>query len=104
MRELSAALLRRMSQGLPSDPRVVVSGNAAVPWELLGMLDAELSSYRLFMLNAPRGVPCRPGLVLETPFVGPGMRGRAELAYFPSRLSQVPQLFAGPLPPDVVCL
>ncbi len=104
MRELSAALLRRMRESLPPDPRIVVSGNGAVPWELLGMLDAELPGYRLFMLNAPRGIPCRPGVVLETPFVGPGMRKRPGLAYFPSRLSQVPDLFAGPLPPDVVCL
>jgi acyl-CoA hydrolase len=82
----------------------VASGNAAVPWRLLAMLDAELEHYRLFMLNAPVGVPCRAGVVLETPFVGPGMRGRSGLSYIPSRLSQVPHLFAGPLPPDIVCL
>jgi len=104
MRELTAALLGRMLQRLPAIPRVVVSGNAAVPWELLSMLDTHLERYRLFMLNAPSGIPCRPGVALETPFVGPGMRGRTGLSYIPSRLSQVPHLFAGPLPPDIVCL
>jgi acyl-CoA hydrolase len=104
MRELSADLLQRLTETLPAVPRVVMGGNAAVPWQLLDLLDRALPEYRLFMLNAPRGVPCRPGVVLETPFVGPGMRGQAGLAYFPSRLSQVPHLFAGPLPPDVVCL
>jgi acyl-CoA hydrolase len=93
-----------MRGGLPAVPRIVASGNAAVPWRLLAMLDAELEHYRLFMLNAPVGVPCRAGVVLETPFVGPGMRGRSGLSYIPSRLSQVPHLFAGPLPPDIVCL
>jgi acyl-CoA hydrolase len=104
MRELSATLLGRLRKSLPAVPRIVASGNGAVPWQLLAMLDGHLERYRLFMLNAPLGVPCRPGVVLETPFVGPGMRGRAGLSYIPSRLSQVPHLFAGPLPPDVVCL
>lgn len=82
----------------------MASGNAAVPWELMVMIDTSLPRYRLFMLNAPRGIPCRPGVVHETPFVGPGMRGRPGLSYIPSRLSQVPSLFAGALPPDLVCL
>ena len=82
--------------------RVVASGNGAVPWTLLHALDAALESYRLFMLNAPIGVPDRPGVVLETPFVGAGMRGRAGLAYLPSRLSLVPALLREHVPPDVV--
>ena len=41
-------------------------------------------------------------MTLESPFVGPGMRGRARLRYFPCRLSLVPALLASALPPDVV--
>jgi acyl-CoA hydrolase len=90
--------------GVPAQPRVVVSGNHATPHELLGALDAELESYRLFALNAQRGIPSRDGVVPETVFVGPGMRGHALLAYVPSRLSLVPRLFATTLLPDVVVL
>jgi hypothetical protein len=36
-----------------AQPRVAVSGNAAVPWQLLRAVDAALPAYRLFMLNAP---------------------------------------------------
>jgi len=41
-------------------------------------------------------------VTLESPFVGPGMRGRGRLRYFPCRLSLVPALLASTLPPDVV--
>jgi acyl-CoA hydrolase len=47
-------------------------------------------------------VPDRDGVTLESPFVGPGMRGRERLRYFPCRLSLVPVLLAGPLSPDMV--
>jgi acyl-CoA hydrolase len=87
---------------LPGLPRVVAGGNFATPWRALAVLDAAVAEYRLFMLNAQRGVPDRDGVVLESPFVGPGMRGRPGLRYFPCRLSLVPVLLAGPLPPDVV--
>ncbi|MEO9222870.1 MAG: hypothetical protein ABI251_14075 [Mycobacteriaceae bacterium] len=44
-------------------------------------------------------------MICETPFVGPGMRGRGRrLDYLPMRLSVVPQLFARSRPPDVVLL
>lgn len=84
--------------------RVVVAGNHAVPWEALRVLDGALSSYRLFMLNAPRGVPQRDGVVLESPFVGPGMRDAPGLSYVPARLSLVPTLFSTTRAPDVVVL
>jgi hypothetical protein len=42
--------------------------------------------YGLFIPNAQAGVPDRDGVTLETPFVGPGMRGCERLMYFPSRL------------------
>ena len=84
------------------DLRVVVSGNGAVPWTVLRELDAQLPGYRLHMLNAPAGVPDRTGVVLESAFVGVGMRRSDRLAYIPCRLSQVPRLFAKRLPPDIV--
>lgn len=83
-------------------PRVVVSGNFATPHRALSVLDGALARYRLFALNAQPGIPDRAGVTLETPFVGAGMRGRPGLRYFPSRLSLVPHLLTGALPPDIV--
>jgi acyl-CoA hydrolase len=87
---------------VPGTPRVVVGGNFATPWRALSVLDGTLARYRLFALNAQTGIPVREGVTLETPFVGPGMRGQETLHYFPCRLSLVPALLAGVLPPDVV--
>ena len=56
------------------------------------------------MLNAHGELPDREGVLLETAFVGPAMRKRKGLRYVPCRLSMVPHLFTGPLPPDVVLL
>lgn len=95
-------LQRRLAALPPQDPRIVVSGNHAVPWSGLRAVDETFERYRLFALNAPHGVPDRPEVTLETPFVGAGMRGRATLAYFPSRLSLVPALLKQRIPPDVV--
>jgi acyl-CoA hydrolase len=78
------------------------SGNFAIPWAALAVLDGAIARYRLFALNAQAGIPNRDGVTLETPFVGPGMRGRDRLRYYPCRLSLVPALLAGALPPDVV--
>src|SRR6185437_7151372 len=83
-------------------PRVVVGGNFATPWRALAVLDGVIARYRLFALNAQAGIPDRDGVTLESPFVGPGMRGRRGLDYFPCRLSLVPVLLASALPPDVV--
>jgi hypothetical protein len=80
---------------LPPDPRVVVSGNHATPWHTLGLVDAALPAYRLWALNGQPGLPDRDGVVLETPFVGPGMRRSPRLRYLPSRLSLVPTLLTG---------
>src|SRR5438445_12305723 len=105
MRTTTLEGLRAHVQALPlSDPRVVASGNHAVPWSVLTEVDKALPSYRLFMLNAPAGIPVRDGVVLETPFVGAGMRGQASLAYYPCRLSLVPSLLKAQTPPDVVLL
>ncbi len=57
------------------------------------------------MLAAPAPLPAREGVIFETPFVGPGMRGAGErLDYLPMRLSLVPRLFATIRAPDVVLL
>lgn len=85
-------------------PRVVVSGNFATPWELLRQLDRAVGTYRLFALNPQRGWPCHEGVVTETPFVGPGVRGDPWLDYLPMRLSLVPRLFDSLRPPDVALL
>ena len=102
MRVVSAERLGQVLSALPGAPRVVAGGNYAAPWHALAVLDAAVAEYRLFMLNAQAGVPDRDGVTLETPFVGPGMRGRDRLRYFPCRLSLVPVLLASALPPDVV--
>ena len=102
MRVVSAERLGQVLSALPRTARVVAGGNFATPWQALAALDAAVAEYRLFMLNAQAGVPDRDGVTLETPFVGPGMRGRDRLRYFPCRLSLVPVLLASALPPDVV--
>lgn len=81
---------------------MVVSGNFASPIEVIDQIDAELASYRLWALNAQLGMPDRAGVVLETSFVGPGMRKSPRLRYVPSRLSMVPELFRRNMEPDLV--
>ncbi len=68
------------------------------------MIDKALDAYVLHVLNPQPGVPDRDGVVIETPFVGPGARGSSRLAYIPARLSMVPLLYSSALPPDVVLL
>src|SRR3954447_326775 len=99
VRRSVAAVAARVSR-----PRVFASGNGAVPWPLLDAVDTELPAYRLFMLNAPKGVPNRDGVELETPFVGAGMRGSSQLSYLPSRLSLVPQLVKTVAKPHIVLI
>lgn len=104
MRLMSETRLAAILGRLPGVPRVVASGNFATPTVALGVLDKVVAEYRLFILNAQPGIPDRAEVILETPFVGPGMRGRPNLRYFPSRLSLVPHLLKGPLAPDIVVL
>lgn len=87
-----------------AEPRAVVTGNFATPKRLLSLFDSAVESYRLFILNAQPPIPDRPGVLYETPFVGPAMRERADLDYLPMRLSLVPRLFDVARPPDVVLL
>ncbi|MCO5997853.1 acetyl-CoA hydrolase/transferase family protein [Actinoallomurus rhizosphaericola] len=102
MRVVSESRLAAVLAGLPHRPRVVAGGNFATPWQALAVLDEAVAEYRLFVLNGQAGLPDREGVVLETPFVGPGQRGRAGLRYFPCRLSLVPQLLNEVLVPDLV--
>ena len=99
MEDLQARL-----RALPPNPRVVVSGNTAIPWEGVRAVDGALERYIIHALNAPRGIPDREGVTAETCFVGPGMRHHPQLHYVPSRLSLVPLLFARSLVPDVVLI
>ncbi len=94
-------VVRAVAAAAPQ-PRVLVSGNFATPWQVVAALDAGVPEWTLHMLNPQSGVPHRDGLRLETCFVGPGMRDQRTLRYVPSRLSMVPVLLAGPLAPDVV--
>jgi acyl-CoA hydrolase len=102
VRIISEGQLSALLGAFPGTPRVVAGGNFATPWRALAVLDAAVAEYRLFMLNAQAGVPSRDGVILESAFVGPGMRGRPGLRYFPCRLSLVPALLADALPPDIV--
>jgi hypothetical protein len=102
MRVLSERRLAVELGALAGTPRIVAGGNYATPWRALSVLDGTVARYRLFALNAQAGVPDRDGVTFESPFVGPGMRGRGRLRYFPCRLSLVPSLLATALPPDVV--
>ena len=104
MRVITESKLGAVLGGLPGVPRVVMSGNFATPWRALSVLDSALAEYHLFALNGQQGIPDRDGVILESTFVGPGMRGSKRLRYFPCRLSLVPNLLGETLPPDVVLL
>lgn len=86
------------------EPRFVVSGNFATPWELVRLADASCERLRFFALNPQGDWPDRPGVTLETPFEGAGARHHSNVEYLPMRLSLVPRLFASARPPDVVML
>jgi acyl-CoA hydrolase len=105
------AILSTVTEAVVSDrlaalsgqnPLIVVSGNFATPWELVRLADASLPAWRTFVLNPQAGWPCREGFVVETPFVGPGVRNDPRLEYLPMRLSLVPRLFDSIRPPDAV--
>jgi len=104
VRTVDTATLASALEALPTNPRVVVSGNHSVPWPLVHLMDATLERYTLNLLNAPAGVPDREGVTLETCFVGVGQRRSPRLRYVPSRLSMVPVLFREQLPVGAVLL
>ncbi len=92
----------RLGSLTESAPRVVVSGNWSTPKRALEIVDANIESYRLFVLGLRHPVSSRASVRLETPFVGAGMRRSPMLDYIPMRLSLVPRLFAISRQPDVV--
>jgi acyl-CoA hydrolase len=102
MRSVSLSQLAGVLGRLPDEPRVVTSGNHAAPLRVLSVVDEAVAEYRLYLLNAPHGIPDREGVTYETSFVGAGMRDHPRLSYYPSRLSLVPGLLRGRLVPDVV--
>jgi acyl-CoA hydrolase len=104
MKLISEVRLATVLSARPGVPRVVAGGNFATPWRALAVLDSALPEYRLFMLNAQPGIPERDGVMPESPFIGPGMRGQPALRYFPCRLSLVPVLLRDTLPPDIVLI
>jgi len=104
MRIISAEQLRTILNDLPENPRVVVSGNYAMPQALMTAFDQQVPQYRLHMLNAQKGIPKRPGVTYESAFIGPGMRFQPELTYIPCRLSLLPVLIKSQLKPDVVLI
>ncbi len=71
---------------------------------LLHALVASRERCRVFAINAQADWPLRPGLINETPFVGPGMRHDPLLDYLPMRLSLVPRLFDTLRPVDAVLI
>lgn len=102
MRIVTVEELSSRLRALPDNPRIVVSGNMALPMTALKIIDAALPAYTIHALNAPPGIPDRPGVTAETCFVGGGMRRHSGLKYVPSRLSLVPLLFHRALLPDAV--
>lgn len=90
-------------QTLPGpEPRLVVGGNFGTPWELVRLIERTLDRCRLLVMNPQPGWPRRDGIVTESPFIGPGVRGDPTLDYLPMRLSLVPALFGSVRPPDAV--
>lgn len=104
MRVITPEQLTSVFASLPTRPRVVASGNFATPRTILGLLDAQVWEYTLHLLNGQPPLPTRPGVTLETAFVGAGMRDRPNLVYIPCRLSLLPVLFRDHHRPDVVLL
>ncbi|GAA6524836.1 acetyl-CoA hydrolase/transferase C-terminal domain-containing protein [Intrasporangium sp. DVR] len=104
MQTVSVEELSSRVQSLPPNPRIVCSGNMAIPWDAVTVLDQALPSYILHALNAPPGLPEREGVTVETCFVGAGMRRHPRLRYVPSRLSLVPLLYTRTLLPDAVLI
>lgn len=96
------AQVRALIRRAPAHPRVVSSGASVAPLALLGLVDDELDTYRLNIINASPGVPVRAGVEHETVFIGPGVRGLPGLRYTPCRLSLVPYLFESTFAPDIV--
>lgn len=104
MRIINTDQLKSVLANLPSNPRIIASGNFATPNTLLDVADKTLPEFRLHMLNAQPGIPDREGITYETAFVGHGMRRHPRLNYIPSRLSLLPVVIRDYARPDAVFL
>ncbi len=104
MRRISLEQLKTILKDLPENPRVVVSGNYAMPKALMSAFDAQVPKYLLHMLNAQVEIPKREGVSYESAFIGPGMRNLHNVTYIPCRLSLLPVLIKSHLKPDVVLI
>jgi acyl-CoA hydrolase len=104
MRIINAEQLRSVLANLPSNPRIIASGNFATPHTLLKVADEVIPEFTLHMLNAQPGIPDREGITYESAFVGAGMRRHPRLNYIPSRLSLLPVVIRDYARPDVVFL
>ena len=104
MRIINAEQLKSVLANLPSNPRIIASGNFATPHTLLSVADEALPEFRLHMLNAQPGIPDRAGITYESAFVGAGMRRHPRLNYIPSRLSLLPVVIRDYARPDAVFL
>jgi acyl-CoA hydrolase len=104
MRIINAEQLRTVLANLPSNPRIIASGNFATPHTLLKVADEVIPEFTLHMLNAQPGIPDREGITYESAFVGAGMRRHPRLNYIPSRLSLLPVVIRDYARPDVVFL
>lgn len=102
MRVINGDQLKTILSNLPSNPRIIASGNFATPKTLLRIADEAIPEFVLHMLNAQPGIPDRVGVTYETAFVGAGMRRHQRLNYLPSRLSLLPVLIRDFYRPDVV--
>jgi acyl-CoA hydrolase len=94
--------VRRIATLPGLEPRIVVSGNSATPMTMLHALAESREACRVFQINGRYDFSGQPGVLCETPFVGPGMRHSPRLDYLPMRLSLVPRLFDTVRPPDAV--
>ena len=104
MRIINTDQLKSVLSNLPSNPRIIASGNFATPNTLLKVADETLPEFKLHMLNAQPGIPDREGITYETAFVGHGMRRHPRLNYIPSRLSLLPVVISNHARPDAVFL
>lgn len=104
MRVINEEQLASVLANLPSNPRIIASGNFATPKTLLRIADRSISEFRLHMLNAQKGIPDREGITYESSFIGPGMRRHPRLEYIPSRLSLLPIVIRDFARPDAVFL
>ncbi len=103
MRVINTEQLKSILANLPSNPRIIASGNFSTPRTLLAIADEVIPEFKLHMLNAHgAGIPDREGVTYETAFVGPVMRNHPRLEYIPSRLSLLPVLIRNFYRPDVV--